>query len=80
VVIDSFEERNETIFDSDREETLFMEIEINIDEDKGKEMMVSEEEEDAETNGEVDLEEELMCSLRKIKKIRKNNLKLKENL
>jgi hypothetical protein len=67
-------------FDSDREETLFMEIETNIDEDKGKEMMDSKEEENVETDGEVDIEEELMCALREIKKLRKNNLKQKEQL
>jgi predicted RNase H-like nuclease (RuvC/YqgF family) len=55
-----------------------MEIETKIDEDK--EMMDSEEEENTETDGEVDLEEELMCALREIKKLRKNNLKQKEKL
>jgi hypothetical protein len=43
-------------------------------------MMDSEEEENVETDGEVDLEEELMCALREIKKLRKNNLKQKEQL
>jgi predicted RNase H-like nuclease (RuvC/YqgF family) len=57
-----------------------MEIETNIDEDKGIEMMDSEEEENVETDGEVDLEEELMCALREIKKLRKKNLKQKEQL
>jgi hypothetical protein len=36
-------------------------------------MMVSEEEENAKTYEEVDLEEELMCALSEIKKIRKKN-------
>jgi hypothetical protein len=31
-------------------------------------------------DGEVDLEEELMCSLSEIKKLRKNNLKQKEQV
>jgi hypothetical protein len=57
-----------------------MAIETNIDEEKGKEMMDSEEEENVETDGEVDLEEELMCALREIKKLRKKNLKQKEKL
>jgi hypothetical protein len=43
-------------------------------------MMDSEEEENVETNGEVDLEEELMCALSEIKKLRKMNLKQKEKL
>jgi hypothetical protein len=77
-VSDSSEESSESSFDSDREETLFMEIETKIDEDKGKEMMDSKEEENVETNGEVDLEEELMCALREIKNLRKKNLKQKE--
>ena len=34
-VSDSSKERSESSFDSDREETLLMEIETNIDEDKG---------------------------------------------
>jgi hypothetical protein len=57
-----------------------MEIKTNIDEDKGKEMMDSEEEENVEIDGEVDLEEELMCALSEIKNLRKNNLKQKEQL
>jgi hypothetical protein len=55
-----------------------VEIETKIDEDK--EIMDSEEEENTETYGEVDLEEELMCSLSEIKKSRKKNLKQKEKL
>jgi hypothetical protein len=55
-----------------------MEIETKIDEDK--EMMDSEEEENDETNGEVDLKEELMCALSEIKKLRKKNLKQTEKL
>jgi hypothetical protein len=35
-VSDSSEESSEISFDSDREETLFMEIKTNIDEEKGK--------------------------------------------
>jgi hypothetical protein len=58
-VNDSSEERS---FDSDREETLFMKIEIKIDEDM--EMIDSEEEENFEIDEEIDLEEELICSLR----------------
>ena len=42
--------------------------------------MVSEGEENVEIDGEVDLEEELMCSLREIRKLRKMNLKQKEQL
>jgi hypothetical protein len=42
--------------------------------------MDSEEEENNETNGEVNLEEELIYALSKIKKLRKNNLKQKEQL
>jgi len=52
-----------------------MEIKTNINEDKGREIMDSEEEENAEIYGEMDIEDELMCSLSEIKKIRKNNLK-----
>jgi len=37
--------------------------------------MVLEEEENVEIDGDVDLEEEIMCALRKIKKLRKKNLK-----
>jgi hypothetical protein len=55
-----------------------MEIKINIDEDKG--IFDSEEEENNEIDGEVDLEEEIVCALIKIKKLRKNNLKQKEKL
>jgi hypothetical protein len=55
-----------------------MAIKINIDE-KIK-TMHSEEEENAETYGEVDLEEELICALREIKNLRKKNLKQKEQL
>ena len=43
-------------------------------------MMVSEEEKNVKIYGEVDLEEELMCALREIKKLRKKNLKQKEQL
>jgi len=43
-------------------------------------MMDSEEEEKTETDGEVDLEEELICALSEIKKLRKNNLKQKKQL
>jgi hypothetical protein len=43
-------------------------------------MMDSKEEENGETDGEVDIEEEIMCALREIKKLRKNNLKQKEKL
>jgi hypothetical protein len=56
-----------------------MAIEPKI-EDKGIETMDLKEEENDETYGEVDLEEELMCSLSEIKKLRKNNLKQKEKL
>jgi hypothetical protein len=42
--------------------------------------MVSKEEKNDEMDGEVDIEEELMCSLREIENIRKNNLKQKEKL
>jgi hypothetical protein len=55
-----------------------MEIKTNINEDK--EMMDSEEEEKTKTDGEVDLEEELICALSEIKKLRKNNLKQKKQL
>jgi hypothetical protein len=57
-----------------------MEMETNIDEYKGIEMMESEEGENVKTNGEVNIEEELICSLNEIKNIRKNNLKLKGQL
>jgi hypothetical protein len=57
-----------------------MEIVKNIDEDKGIEMMDSEEVENVETDVELDLEEELICSLREIKKLRKMNLKQKKHL
>jgi hypothetical protein len=57
-----------------------MEIKKMIDQEKGKEMMDSKEEENAETYEEVDIEEEIMCSLTEIKKLRKNNLKQKEQL
>jgi hypothetical protein len=77
-VSDSYEERSESSFNSDREETPFMVIKTNIYEEKGKEMMDSKEEKNVETYGEVDLEEKLMCSLRKIKNLRKNNLKQQE--
>jgi hypothetical protein len=40
-VSDSSEESSESSFDSDREETLFMTVKTNIDEDKWKEMMDS---------------------------------------
>ena len=43
-------------------------------------MMDSKEEENVETDGEVDLEEELIYALSKIKKLRKMNLKQKEQL
>jgi hypothetical protein len=43
-------------------------------------MMDLEEEENTETYGEVDIEEELICSLSEIKKLMKNNLKQKEQL
>jgi hypothetical protein len=55
-----------------------MEIKKNINEDK--EMMDSEEEEKTKTDGEVDLEEELICALSEIKKLRKKNLKQKKQL
>jgi hypothetical protein len=55
-----------------------MEIETKIDEQK--KLMDSKEEENVETEGEVDLEEEIMCGLSEIKKQRKNNLKQKEKL
>jgi hypothetical protein len=75
-----FEESNESDFYSDREETLFMAIKKNIDEYKGIETMDSEEEKNDEINGEVDLEEELMCAFSKIKKLRKKKFKQKEQL
>jgi len=40
-VSDSSEESSERSYDSDREETFFMVVKTNIDEDKGKEMMDS---------------------------------------
>jgi hypothetical protein len=43
-------------------------------------MMDSKEEENVETNVEVDLEEQLICSLSEIKKLRNKNLKQKEQL
>jgi hypothetical protein len=43
-------------------------------------MMDYEEEENVETYGEMDFEEELMCALREIKKLRKKNSKQKEEL
>jgi hypothetical protein len=55
-----------------------MAIKTKIDEDK--EMMDSEEKENVETEGEVDLEEEIMCALSEIKKPRKKNLKQKEKM
>jgi hypothetical protein len=55
-----------------------MAIETNIDEDK--EMVDLEGEKNIEIDGEVDLEEELICSLSEIKKLRKKNLKQKEQL
>jgi len=64
-------ESSEINSNSDREEIIFMEVENNIDEDKGIYMMDLEEEENYKTNGEVNLEEELMCSLSEIKKLRK---------
>jgi len=79
-ISDLFEESIERSSDSNREETLFMEIKTNIVEDKRKEMMDLEEEENVETDGEVDLEEETICALRKIKKLRNMNLKQKEQL
>jgi hypothetical protein len=79
-VSDMSEESNESSFDSDREENIFMEIKTNIDEDKWKEMMDLEDEDNNETYGEVDLEEEFICALREIKKLRKMNLKQKEQL
>jgi len=42
--------------------------------------MDSKEEENIETNGEVDLAKELICSLSKIKKLKKMNLKKNEQL
>jgi len=57
-----------------------MAIETNIDEDKGKETMDSEEEKNIERVGKLYHEEELMSSSREIKKLRKNNLKQKEKL
>jgi hypothetical protein len=57
-----------------------MEIVTKVDEEKGKGMMISEEEENVEIVGEVDLEEEIMCSLSEIKNSRKMNLKQKEKL
>jgi hypothetical protein len=51
-------------------------IETKIDEDK--EIMDSEEGENTETDEEVDLEEDIMCALSKIKNPRKKNLKQKE--
>jgi hypothetical protein len=56
-------ESSERNSNSDREEIIFMEVENNIDEDKGIYMMDLEEEENYKINGEVNLEEELMCSL-----------------
>jgi hypothetical protein len=46
---------------------------------KGKKRWI-EEQENVKTYGEVDLEEELMCALSEIKKLRKNNLKQKEQV
>jgi hypothetical protein len=43
-------------------------------------MMDSEEGENSERDGEVGIEEEIMCALRKIKKFGKKNLKQKEKL
>jgi hypothetical protein len=48
-----------------------MAIKKNVDEYKGRKTMDSEEEENSKTNGEVNLEEELICDLSKIKKLRK---------
>jgi hypothetical protein len=55
-----------------------MEIDTLQHEYKGKEMMNSKEEQNDETDAEVDLKEELICALNKIKKLNKNNLKQKE--
>jgi hypothetical protein len=57
-----------------------MEIDTLENEYKGKEMMDSEEEQNVKIDVEVDLEEELICALREIKKLKKKNLKQKEQL
>jgi hypothetical protein len=49
----SSKESDESISNSEREETLFMAIETKIDEDKGIESTDSEEEKNFETDGEV---------------------------
>jgi hypothetical protein len=81
-VSDSSEESDESIFIVIEKKLSLWPSETKIDvlnnEDKGKEKMDSEKEENVETDGEVDLEEELICALRKIKKLKKNNLKQKE--
>ena len=75
------EESDECIFDknSDREEFLFMAIDSKFgaieNEYKGKEKKDSKEEEIVEIDGEVDLEEGLICALSEIKKLKKKNLK-----
>lgn len=78
----SFEESDECIFDSDREDILFMAINTKFDsienEYQGKEKMNSKEVEIVETDGEVDLEEELIFALSEIKKLKKKDLKQKD--
>lgn len=73
----SFEESNKSVSNGDREETLLMAIEAEIDaledEDKAKEKMDSKEGGIVVVNGKVDLKE-LMCAFRKIKKLKKINL------
>ena len=69
---------------SDIEDITFMAIDTKFDaienEDKRKEKTDSKEEENVEIDGEVDLEEELICALSEIKKVKKKNLKQKEQL
>jgi hypothetical protein len=61
-----------------------MEMERNIDtfenEYKGKEMAYLEGEQNNEIYVEVDLEEEIICALRKINKLKKENLKQKKQM
>jgi len=57
-----------------------MEIEENIDEDKGIEMMDSKEEDNSKTDGEVNIIGELVCVISEIKKLRKKIMKQKEKI
>lgn len=68
----SFKDSNGSFSDSDREEILFMEMEIKDDALEYKDKQ-KEEELEGEKDVIVDLEEELICALDKIKKLKKNS-------